>query len=170
MTLPPEAEPIRAYVGLGGNLDRPVERVRLARKAIAALPGVAEAGFSSLYRSAPMGPADQPDYVNAVMAIDTVLAPLVLLDQLQAIETAQGRVRVGERWGPRTLDLDLLLYGDEQIQHPRLTVPHAGLTEREFVLYPLLELAPELAIPGHGALVALVQACPRRGMEVIRDA
>jgi 2-amino-4-hydroxy-6-hydroxymethyldihydropteridine diphosphokinase len=116
-----------------------------------------------------MGPSDQPDYVNAVMALDTELEPLALLDHLQAIENVEGRVRLGERWGPRTLDLDLLLYGDDVIQHERLTVPHPGLHQREFVLYPLFEIAPELTIPGRGALRDWVAVCPRRGLEAMDD-
>jgi 2-amino-4-hydroxy-6-hydroxymethyldihydropteridine diphosphokinase len=125
---------------------------------------------SSLYRSAPMGPANQPDYVNAVMAVETALAPLALLDALQALETAFGRVRHGERWGPRTLDLDILLYGSEILATDRLTVPHPGLAEREFVLYPLQEIAPDLNIPGLGPLADLVRRCPRRGLSVIEEA
>lgn len=170
MPLPPDAGPVRAYIGLGGNLDRPVERIRLARCAIGDLAGIREAGFSSLYRSAPLGPADQPEYVNAVMAIDTVLEPLALLDRLQAIETANGRVRSGERWGPRTLDLDILLYRDAIIDTERLRLPHPGLCEREFVLVPLQEIAPELWIPGRGLLSDWVSVCPRRGLSVIANA
>jgi 2-amino-4-hydroxy-6-hydroxymethyldihydropteridine diphosphokinase len=167
--MPPRPEqPIRAYIGLGGNLDRPAERIRRARSAIMAAPGIREAAFSGLYRSAPMGPADQPDYVNAVMAVDTTLAPLQLLDALQAIETAFGRVRLGERWGPRTLDLDILLYGAEVIASERLTVPHPGLAQREFVLYPLAEIAPGLTLPV-GSLDELVRRCPRRGLAVMED-
>jgi 2-amino-4-hydroxy-6-hydroxymethyldihydropteridine diphosphokinase len=101
--------------------------------------------------------------------VDTVLEPLVLLDRLQAIEAANGRVRQGERWGPRTLDLDLLLFGDTILDTERLTVPHPGLCEREFVLVPLLEIAPELEIPGRGSLRDWVEACPRRGLQVIAD-
>ena len=169
MPQPPEGQPVAVFIGLGGNLQEPVARLKAARSAIRAIPGVEETGFSSLYRSAPMGPAGQPDYVNAVMAIDTVLEPLALLDQLQAIEHAAGRVRAGERWGPRTLDLDLLLWGDAIIRSDRLTVPHPGLALREFVLYPLQEIAPELAVPGLGPLAALVAACPRRGLMTIAD-
>ena len=165
----PDARPVRAYIGLGGNLDQPAARIRKARAALAVLPNTREAAFSRLYRSAPMGPADQPDYVNAVMALDTQLEPIALLDHLQAIENAQGRVRLGERWGPRTLDLDLLLYGEDIIEHERLTVPHPGLHQREFVLYPLFEIAPDLSIPGRGALRDWVAACPRRGLEAIDD-
>lgn len=165
----PEPSRTTVYIGLGGNLDRPAERIRAARAAIADLPGVTPLACSGLYRSAPMGPADQPDYVNAVMAINTELAPLELLDRLQAIEHAFGRVRLGERWGPRTLDLDILLYGDAILAGDRLTVPHPGLGLREFVLYPLQEIAPDLVIPGLGALADLVAACPRRGLEKLGD-
>jgi len=159
---------ITAYIGLGGNLDNPLALLRSARAAIRAVPGVRETAFSSYYRSAPMGPAGQPDYVNAVMAVQTGLSPHALLKALQAIEQSHGRVRTGLRWGPRTLDLDILLYGDEQIRDELLTVPHAGIAEREFVLYPLAEIAPlHLTIPGHGGLADLLAACPRRGLEEI---
>jgi len=118
-----------------------------------------------------MGPADQPDYVNAVMAICTTLDAHTLLHALQAIEREQGRVRTGLRWGPRTLDLDLLIYGGERITNDELTVPHAGIAEREFVLYPLAEIAPPgLNVPGHGPLASLVASCPRRGLEVLEHA
>nr|WP_235281860.1 2-amino-4-hydroxy-6-hydroxymethyldihydropteridine diphosphokinase [Methyloterricola oryzae] len=161
-------EPVTAYIGLGSNLEHPEDQLRSARKAIAALAGLRELSISSLYRSAPMGPSDQPDYVNAVMAVSTTLEPLQLLDALQAIEQAQGRVRSGERWGPRTLDLDLLLYGEQNIDLPRLNVPHPGLAQREFVLYPLAEIAPpQLNVPGHGALGDLLKQCPDRGIRVI---
>jgi 2-amino-4-hydroxy-6-hydroxymethyldihydropteridine diphosphokinase len=170
MSRSPDLPWVPAYIGLGGNLDDPMERIRSARQAIGAIEGVRETAFSSLYRSAPMGPADQPDYVNAVMAIETWLFPLELLDRLQAIETAFGRVRIGERWGPRTLDLDILLYGRETIASERLTVPHPGLAQREFVLYPLQEIAPHLEIPGLGPLDNLVRHCPRRGLAVIEHA
>ncbi len=160
-----------AYIGLGSNLADPLTQLQSARRAIARVPGVRETAFSSLYRSAPMGPSDQPDYFNAVMAINTTLTALDLLKVLQAIESSHGRVRTGERWGPRTLDLDLLLYGQEQIAVETLTVPHPGLTDREFVLYPLAEIAPpELIIPGIGPLAELVRACPRRGLAIIEQA
>ena len=114
-----------------------------------------------------MGPKDQPDYVNAVMAIETSLAPLDLLDLLQSIESLEGRVRLGERWGPRTLDLDLLLYGEQVIQHPRLVVPHPGLAVREFVLHPLAEILPDLEVPGLGRIRELAEQCPDNGIEVM---
>ena len=145
--------PVAACIGLGSNLADPVAQVRQAFAALARLPDTRLVGRSSLWRSAPMGPADQPDYVNAVAMLETGLAPLDLLDALQAIEQEQGRVRDGMRWGPRTLDLDLLLYGETIMNDTRLTIPHPGLCERDFVLVPLLEVAgPEWPVPGHGRL------------------
>jgi 2-amino-4-hydroxy-6-hydroxymethyldihydropteridine diphosphokinase len=167
--MPKFAKPTIAYIGLGGNLDNTLELIASARRAIAAVPGIRELAFSSLYRSAPMGNVDQPDFVNAVIAVETYLAPHDLLKVLQMIEVSHGRVRTGLRWGPRTLDLDLLIYGHQQISDESLTVPHAGIADREFVLYPLAEIAPpNLAIPGCGVLSNLVTACPRRGLEAIR--
>lgn len=155
-----------AYIGLGSNLSDPIAQVKRARQTIAALEGISEQGFSSLYRSAPMGPQDQPDYINAVMAVASEHTPHELLDALQAIEQDLGRVRGGERWGPRVLDLDLLLYGRYCIRSQRLTVPHYGLPERPFVLYPLAEIAaPNLLIPGRGTLRELLQRCPWKGLE-----
>ena len=115
-----------------------------------------------------MGPEGQPGYVNAVAELRTRLAPIELLERLHGIEAAHGRVRNGERWGPRTLDLDLLLYGDRQIRRPDLIVPHPGLALRAFVLLPLMEIAgPDLAIPGFGPLEALATACDKSGVERI---
>jgi len=159
----------RAYVGLGSNLQAPAEQVRAGLKELGALPDTRLGPVSALYRSPPMGPPDQPDYINAVAALDTTLAPLNLLEHLQAIEAAHGRVR-GRHWGPRTLDLDLLLYGDLELREDRLTVPHPGMHERAFVLYPLAEIAPQLRIPGRGALQDLLQACPRAGLEKVVQA
>ena len=170
MSRPVESPEVAAYIGLGGNLEGPLERLRAARRAIAHLPGVREIAFSSLYRSAPLGPPGQPDYVNAVMAVETVLTPLELLDALQELETAFGRVRRGERWGPRTLDLDILLYGSERMASERLTLPHPGLAEREFVLHPLEEIAPDLIVPGLGPVRELARRCPRRGLTRIEEA
>lgn len=165
--MPSEMHGKTAYIGLGSNLAQPVEQIKAARLAIASLDGVQELAFSSLYRSPPMGPQDQPDYVNAVMAIATTLSPEKLLECLQAIENDQGRVRKGLRWGARTLDLDILLYGDLHIQMPHLTVPHVGIAERAFVLFPLFEIAPEITVPGLGRLAELVDNCPRNGLERI---
>jgi 2-amino-4-hydroxy-6-hydroxymethyldihydropteridine diphosphokinase len=156
------------YIGLGGNLADPVRTIHSARQLLVAEENIHELAFSSLYRSSPMGPADQPDYINAVMCIATTLDPLSLLDTLQRIELNHGRVRHGEQWGPRTLDLDMLLYGDVLLEDPRLKLPHPGLTVREFVLYPLSEIAsPDLVIPGKGYLSTFVEQCPRRGLTVL---
>lgn len=155
---------VTAYIGLGSNLDRPAEQLMTARQTLASLPNIKETAFSSLYRNPPMGPQDQPDYVNAVMAITTSLPAIDLLRQLQAVEQSQGRIRTGERWGARTLDLDLLLYGDRQIEVPDLTVPHIGIAERAFVLYPLYEIAPDLSIPELGKLTDLIAKCPKNDL------
>ncbi|MDD5114302.1 MAG: 2-amino-4-hydroxy-6-hydroxymethyldihydropteridine diphosphokinase [Methylobacter sp.] len=156
---------VTAFIGLGSNLATPSQQINGARAAIAVTAGIQELAFSSLYQSAPMGPKDQPDYVNAVMAIATELTPTALLQCLQGIENEHGRVRTGERWGPRTLDLDVLLYDDQQIQLPDLIVPHIGIADREFVLYPLYEIAPHLIVPGKGSLAELVANCPLRGLQ-----
>lgn len=157
-------ETVIAYIGLGSNLQNPIEQIHAARAAINALSQIKEQAFSSLYQSLPMGPQDQPDYVNAVMAVATDLSPIELLRRLQTIENNSGRVR-GERWGARTLDLDIVLYGDQVLDLPDLTVPHLGLTERAFVLYPLYEIAPQLIIPTKGKLVDLLANCPLAGLK-----
>ena len=161
--MPPE---VLAYIGLGSNLHDPVAQLTRAFAALDALSGSRLLRRSALYRSRPLGPAGQPDYVNAVAAVATRLAPAALLAALQAIEYRQGRRREGAvRWGPRVLDLDLLLYGEQTICSPQLQVPHPGLARREFVLYPLQEIAPQLVVPGLGRLAELVRRCPRRGLE-----
>lgn len=156
-----------AYIGLGSNLADPVAQIRKARAACGALAGVKEVAFSGLYHSSPMGPKDQPDYVNAVMSVATELKAIELLRALQEIEQDQGRVRTGGRWGARTLDLDLLIYGDQQIEQAELTVPHPGIADRAFVLYPLYEIAPDLVVPGKGPLVKLIANCPLDGLKRI---
>lgn len=156
---------VTAYIGLGSNLASPADQITSARNRIVATAGIKELAFSSLYRSLPMGPQDQPDYVNAVLGITTELPPLDLLHCLQNIENLQGRIRQGERWGPRTLDLDLLIYGNQLIDLPELKIPHAGLSERSFVLYPLFEIAPQLVIPGNGAIGDLIKNCPLAGIK-----
>lgn len=155
----------RVYIGLGSNLAEPLTQLRGALAALAALPQSRLLATSSFYASDPLGPADQPRYVNAVAALDTELAPLALLDALQAIEANQGRVRKAERWGPRTLDLDILLFGERLLDEPRLRVPHYHLHARPFVLYPLAELAPELRLPDGRRLAELLAACPFAGLE-----
>lgn len=159
-----EAGTVIAFIGLGSNLADPVSQIKSARKACGNLPGVQELAFSGLYRSPPMGPQDQPDYVNAVMSVAAGLGAIELLRALQDIERNQGRVRIGERWGARTLDLDLLIYGDQQIDQPDLIVPHPGIAERAFVLYPLYEIAPELVVPGKGRVTDLIAKCPLNGL------
>lgn len=161
----------RAYIGLGSNLATPLQQLRDALAALKALPGSRLAAVSSAYASDPLGPADQPRYLNAVAALDTSLVPLQLLDALQAIELAQGRQRKDERWGPRTLDLDILLFGDRLIDQPRLQVPHYHLHARPFVLYPLAEIAPpDLQLPDGRRLAALLEGCPFAGLERLREA
>jgi 2-amino-4-hydroxy-6-hydroxymethyldihydropteridine diphosphokinase len=146
-----------AYIGLGSNLASPRQQIESAAGALAQLPKSQLIRMSSLYQSAPMGPADQPDYINAVAAIMTQLSPQDLLIELQRIEDEHGRERK-EHWGARTLDLDLLVFGRQQIEESDLTVPHAGIRERNFVLLPLQELAPYLDVPGTGAISTLVAA------------
>lgn len=155
---------VRAYVGLGSNLDHPSAQIQQAFQALAGLPASHLVAMSPRYRSAPVGgPADQPDYINAVAALDTALNPYELLAALQAIETRQGRVRL-VRWGPRTLDLDVLLYGATVCNDPRLTLPHPRLHERAFVLYPLYDIAPGLILPGQGTLIERLRQCPPLGL------
>ena len=146
--------PLRAYIGIGSNLDDPLAQVRAALQALAALPASQLSTCSPLYRSVPVGgPPGQPDYLNAVAALDTRLSADQLLRALQAIEAAQGRVRE-LRWGPRTLDLDILLYGDLVLDTPALTLPHPRMHLRAFVLAPLLEIVPASIIPGRGTAAA----------------
>ena len=150
---------IDTYIGIGSNLCDPMLQVE---QAIAELNRLSESDCvaqSRFYRSPPLGPQSQPDYINAVVRLRTRLEPLELLDELQAIETQRGRIRSGQRWGPRIIDLDLLLYGDWQIVVPRLIVPHPELWRRAFVLYPLSEINPELDIPGWGSLGELINHC-----------
>jgi 2-amino-4-hydroxy-6-hydroxymethyldihydropteridine diphosphokinase len=157
--------PVIAYVGLGSNLAEPAVQIASARSALVNVDGVRELAFSSLYHSLPMGPQDQPDYVNAVMCVETDLLPFDFLHCLQKIENNQGRIRKGQRWGARTLDLDILMYGDQEIDEPDLIVPHLGISERSFVLYPLFEIAPILFIPGKGVISDMVEKCPLAGLK-----
>lgn len=154
-----------AYIGLGSNLGEPILNIGSARRAIASLPDVEEIAFSPLYSSRPVGPQDQPDYVNAVMHIKTQLSASDLLKQLQRIENEHGRVR-SVRWGARTLDLDVLLYDRQIINQPDLIVPHPEMPNRAFVLYPLADVANgDLTIPGNGRLAELLAACPADGLK-----
>lgn len=151
-----------AYIGLGSNLEDPLAQVTRAFGELAELPQTRLAARSAIYSSLPIGP-EQPDYINAVAQLDTQLEPLALLDALQAIEQAHQRVRI-QHWGPRTLDLDLLLYGDETIDLERLKVPHPYLTQRSFVLYPLADISPDLHLPDGTPLADLLSRCPPDGL------
>ncbi len=152
------SEPIRAAIGLGSNLDDPATQVRRALRALAhELSDSCLLRASGLYVSRPQGPQDQPDYVNACALIETRLAPLELLDALQALERRQGKVK-RRHWGERLIDLDLLLYGERVIDHARLKVPHPWMTRRDFVLRPLAEIAPTMCIPGAGTVAQALAA------------
>ena len=154
----------RAYIGLGSNLDAPAEQLRSALQALDQVEATRLVAASALYTSDSLLPG-QPRYTNAVAALDTALPPLALLDALQAIENDQGRVRK-ERWGPRTLDLDILLFGDQVLDEPRLKVPHYHMHARPFVLYPLAELVPgDFRLSDGRALAQLLDDCPFVGLE-----
>ena len=156
---------VRAYIGIGSNLEDPVAQVKEAVEELKVLPDTILAARSSLYSGKPMGPQDQPDYVNAVVALDTLLSPEELLQQLQRIEELQGRERDGKKWGPRILDLDLLLYGKKVIDADGLRVPHPGMHERDFVIVPLAEIAGNLKIPGHGLLTTLINSVENHSLK-----
>lgn len=153
-----------AYIGLGSNLDGPEERVTAAMAALAALPQTRLVTRSSLWRTPPVGPVAQPPFINAVAGLLTQLAPTALLEHLIGIERAAGRQRE-QRWGPRTLDLDLLVHGDVQLDVPGLHLPHPEMHQRAFVLYPLAELAPDLWVPGRGRVAALRAGADSTGLE-----
>ena len=138
-----------ACVALGANIGEPVQQIEAGMAALAALPDTHLVARSSLYRSAPVGYADQPDFVNAVAVIETMLAPQKLLEALMAVERAHGRVRDFPN-APRTLDLDIVLYGGSVVHEPGLTIPHARMLDRAFVMVPLAEVAPDMQVPGHG--------------------
>lgn len=159
----------RAYIGVGSNLSDPIAKAKSGITAIAALPEVVTIASSSLYSSRPMGPQSQPDYVNAVVMIETTFSCPELLKALQTIELNYGRVRKEERWGARTLDLDILLFGDDEINEPDLIVPHYGMKLREFVLLPLFELSPSLVFPDGSELSQLASEIDRNGLEVIEN-
>jgi 2-amino-4-hydroxy-6-hydroxymethyldihydropteridine diphosphokinase len=154
----------RAFIALGSNLQDPLGQLQQATITIGALDNSEIKACSGVYRSAAVGPGDQPDYLNAVLELETALTPLALLDALQAIENQQGRER-SVRWGARTLDLDIILYGQQSLDTPRLTIPHPRMTQRNFVLYPLADICPpNLMLPGGVELGTLVAACPRGEM------
>jgi 2-amino-4-hydroxy-6-hydroxymethyldihydropteridine diphosphokinase len=154
---------VRAYVALGSNQG---ECMQLVVDAMAALDGMANTRLirrSFLYRTAPWGVTEQPDFINAAVELDSALEPRELLDGLLEIERVAGRKREGARWGPRTLDLDLLDYAGRAINEPGLTLPHPRIAERAFVLLPLADLAPDLEIPGQGRVADLLAAIDLAG-------
>lgn len=136
-----------AYIAIGSNLASPLEQVNAAVEALGDIPQSKILAVSSYYRTPPLGPQDQPDYLNAAVALETVLDAESLLNHTQRIELQQGRVRKAERWGPRTLDLDIMLFGQEVINTERLTVPHYDMKNRGFMLWPLFEIVPKLVFP-----------------------
>ncbi|MGB5426944.1 MAG: 2-amino-4-hydroxy-6-hydroxymethyldihydropteridine diphosphokinase [Gammaproteobacteria bacterium] len=156
---------VRAYIGLGSNLDNPVAQVLEAVEELEMIPDTILAARSSLYSGRPMGPEEQPDYVNAVVALDTLLSADELHRALVSIEDQQGRARDGEKWGPRIIDLDLLLYGNSTIDTDTLTVPHPGMHERDFVIVPLEEIAGNVKIPGKGFLYSLINKCKSHSLK-----
>ena len=162
--------PWLVYVAIGSNLGDRAAHIRQAVDDIQSLEGSSQLRCSSMYETDPMGPQDQPDYLNAVCEFLYSETAEVLLDSLQHIEQQHGRVRSGQRWGARVLDLDIALFGDQQISTPNLTIPHAGIAERSFVLWPLAELNDTLVIPGHGPIEALLEQCEGFGIRIVDSA
>ncbi|CZW01988.1 2-amino-4-hydroxy-6-hydroxymethyldihydropteridine diphosphokinase [Enterobacter cloacae] len=147
-----------AYIAIGSNLASPLEQVNAAVQALGEIPQSRIVAVSSFYRTPPLGPQDQPDYLNAAVALETALPAETLLDNTQRIELQQGRVRKAERWGPRTLDLDIMLFGLETINTERLTVPHYDMKNRGFMLWPLFEVAPDLIFPDGTSLKSILDS------------
>ena len=156
-----------AYIGVGSNLEDPRTQVLAALQRLGDLPKTRLVLASRLYRSRPLGPVAQPDFVNAVAGILTQLDPKALLNELHAIESAMGRPKRHERWGPRIIDLDLIAYSRERCNEAELTLPHPGIVERNFVLYPLAEIAPDLELPGLGRLADLAAAVTAEGITLL---
>ena len=148
-----------AYIGLGSNIDVPETQINTALVNIQAHEQISIQQCSHLYASAPMGPKNQPDYINAVCKITTSLTPIELLDVLQNIEHEHERKRVGERWGPRTLDLDILLFNNLTMDNDRLTLPHYGMAQREFVMVPLFEIEPDMIMNNGKSIASWVSQC-----------
>jgi 2-amino-4-hydroxy-6-hydroxymethyldihydropteridine diphosphokinase len=154
-----------AYIGIGSNLQDPKSQVRRACERLKSVDSTRLVRVSPLYGSKPLGPVPQPDFVNAVAGVLTALDARALLEELLAIERQFGRPPERRRWGPRVLDLDLLIFGRERRQEPGLTIPHPGIVERNFVLYPLADLAPDLDVPGLGPVAELKEALAPIGLE-----
>lgn len=158
--------PIEVWVGLGSNQGDARTHLQTALTGLKTLAVRGHVRCSPLYRSPPVGPQDQPDFLNAVTVFEARLDPWALLDALHRLELDGGRIRT-RRWGPRTLDLDVLLYGDRCINDERLQVPHPGMTERMFVLRPMADLDPGRVVPGHGRVETLLAACPPLRLEAV---
>jgi 2-amino-4-hydroxy-6-hydroxymethyldihydropteridine diphosphokinase len=160
---------VPAYVAIGSNLDDPLSQVRAALVQLAQLTDCRLVLRSPLYRSAPLGQQDQPDFINAVVGMLTSLQPLPLLHRLKALEQSMGRLQPVVRWGPRRIDLDLLMHGDTRIVSEQLTLPHPGVPTRNFVLYPWCAIAPELQVPGLGRVRDLAGRVAENGLKLVRD-
>jgi 2-amino-4-hydroxy-6-hydroxymethyldihydropteridine diphosphokinase len=158
---------VPAYIGVGSNLNDPQTQVRAGVSALESIPSTRLFACSKLYRSAPMGPQDQPHYVNAVAGLLTQLDASALLTQLKQLEQAQGRTQPIVRWGARVIDFDILVFGTARIENDTLRIPHAGIAERGFVLLPLMDVAPDLEIPGLGRVGALAARCDMNGLQVL---
>ena len=158
--------PVLAYIGLGSNLGDPLQQVNTAVTELSALPGTSLIAQSPWYVSRAIGPGEQPDYINGVVCLRTDMTPEALLDSLQILEERHERLRK-EHWGPRTLDLDILLYGDQVIDNPRLQVPHPWLTRRNFVALPLADIAPNLILPDGTTLDSVLQRISRDGITLL---
>lgn len=156
-----------AYVALGSNLDGPATQIERALVALSELPGCRLIARSRLYRTQPLGPQDQPEFVNAAAGLLTTLTPRELLVALKNLERVLGRDVPVVRWGPRRIDLDLLMHADAQISESDLVVPHRGLPERNFVLYPLCDIAPDLRVPGHGRVSQLAARIGAGGLALL---
>jgi 2-amino-4-hydroxy-6-hydroxymethyldihydropteridine diphosphokinase len=154
------------YIGLGSNLSQPAKQLKSAVQSIAAIEQCQIKKISSLYFSRPMGPQDQPDYMNAVVSVTTSLTAIDFLTVLQMIENNAGRLRKDNRWGARVLDLDILLFGQQLIDNDRLTIPHYGMKVREFVLLPLHEISPNLILPCGDSLDELIQGLDQNGLKI----
>lgn len=152
------------YIALGSNLQHPLKQVQLAISMLSKLKDITLLSVSPFYRSVPLGPANQPDFLNAVIKVKTSLSPESLFDMLQKIELRQGRQRQKERFSPRTLDLDILLYDDLILNSSQLTIPHYDLKNREFVLYPLFDIEPDLLFPDGESLVDRLKKTLKNGM------
>jgi 2-amino-4-hydroxy-6-hydroxymethyldihydropteridine diphosphokinase len=159
---------IRCYIALGSNLGEPRQQLASALHDLGLVANTQLVECSPWYRSPAVGPGEQPDYLNAVASIDTTLEPMELLRALQDIENKHGRQRE-VRWGARTLDLDILLYGNQQIDSPTLTVPHPRMTVRDFVLYPLNDIAPDVSLPCGTTLASLLTRCPKQKLQLTGD-